>query len=120
MGMNRNYSTISNLEPWFFPEFVLPFDAYKIKPWIIPIKLLLSNIYYENNISQKKNENNISQKKNENNISQKKNEKNISQKKNEKNISQKKNEKNISQKKNEKDISQKKNEKDSRPVASIK
>ncbi|RWW00353.1 hypothetical protein GW17_00036681 [Ensete ventricosum] len=44
MGMNRNYSTISNLEPWFFPEFVLPFDAYKIKPWIIPIKLLLSSI----------------------------------------------------------------------------
>ncbi|CAL9174668.1 unnamed protein product, partial [Musa hybrid cultivar] len=23
MGMNRNYSTILNLEPWFFPEFVL-------------------------------------------------------------------------------------------------
>ncbi|RRT36067.1 hypothetical protein B296_00045497 [Ensete ventricosum] len=32
MRMNQNYSTISNLEPWFFPEFVLPFDAYKIKP----------------------------------------------------------------------------------------
>ncbi|CAL9155724.1 unnamed protein product [Musa hybrid cultivar] len=59
MGMNQNYSTISNLEPWFFPEFVLPFDAYKIKPWIIPIKLLLSNIYYENDISQNQNENNI-------------------------------------------------------------
>ncbi|CAL9118243.1 unnamed protein product [Musa acuminata var. zebrina] len=59
MGMNRNYSTISNLEHWFFPEFVLPFDAYKIKPWIIPIKLLLSNIYYENDISQNQNENNI-------------------------------------------------------------
>ncbi|THU43694.1 hypothetical protein C4D60_Mb00t05790 [Musa balbisiana] len=59
MGMNRNYSTISNLEPWFFPEFVLPFDAYKIKPWIIPIKLLLSNIYYENDISQNQNENDI-------------------------------------------------------------
>ncbi|CAL9192557.1 unnamed protein product, partial [Musa hybrid cultivar] len=50
MGMNRNFYTISNLEPWFFPEFVLPFDAYKIKSWIIPIKLLLSNIYYENDI----------------------------------------------------------------------
>nr|YP_010853950.1 hypothetical protein RF1 [Borassus madagascariensis]WGM63933.1 hypothetical protein RF1 [Borassus madagascariensis] len=58
MGMNQEkvYCTISNLEPWFFPEFVPLFDAYKIKPWIIPIKLLLFNFYfYENeNISQKK------------------------------------------------------------------
>ncbi|CAL9097617.1 unnamed protein product [Musa acuminata var. zebrina] len=50
MRMNRNYSTILNLEPWFFLEFVLPFDVYKIKSWIILIKLLLSNIYYENDI----------------------------------------------------------------------
>ncbi|CAL9765418.1 unnamed protein product [Musa acuminata subsp. burmannicoides] len=50
MRMNRNYSTILNLEHWFFLEFVLPFDAYKIKSWIILIKLLLSNIYYENDI----------------------------------------------------------------------
>ncbi|CAL9057280.1 unnamed protein product [Musa banksii] len=54
MRMNPNYSTILNLEPWFFPEFVLPFDAYKIKPWIILINLLFSNIYYENNIRKKK------------------------------------------------------------------
>ncbi|CAL9114495.1 unnamed protein product [Musa acuminata var. zebrina] len=66
--MNRNYSTISNLEPWFFPEFVLPFDAYTIKPWIIPIKLLLSNFYYENDISQNQNKNNISQNINKTNI----------------------------------------------------
>uniref|UniRef100_A0A804JQ98 Uncharacterized protein n=1 Tax=Musa acuminata subsp. malaccensis TaxID=214687 RepID=A0A804JQ98_MUSAM len=78
MGMNRNYSTISNLEPWFFLEFVLPFDAYKIKPWIIPIELLLSNIYFENNISQNQNKNNISKNKNKNNISQNQNEKNTS------------------------------------------
>nr|AEX94006.1 hypothetical chloroplast RF19 [Scadoxus cinnabarinus] len=46
MGMNqeRLYRTISNIEPWFFPEFVLLFDAYKIKPWIIPIKLLILNL----------------------------------------------------------------------------
>nr|YP_010501737.1 hypothetical chloroplast RF19 [Hellenia lacera]UXB60430.1 hypothetical chloroplast RF19 [Hellenia lacera] len=60
IGMNRErvYCTTSNLELWFFPEFVLPFDAYKTKPWIIPIKLLFSNIYYyenEKNISQNKN-----------------------------------------------------------------
>nr|YP_009676388.1 hypothetical chloroplast RF1 [Sclerocarya birrea]QDE13245.1 hypothetical chloroplast RF1 [Sclerocarya birrea] len=36
-------SPISNLELWFFPEFVLLFNAYKMKPWIIPIKLLLFN-----------------------------------------------------------------------------
>nr|YP_009731455.1 hypothetical chloroplast RF19 [Corybas taliensis]QHN69971.1 hypothetical chloroplast RF19 [Corybas taliensis] len=48
MGMNQerfyytasNYDTLSNREPWFFPEFVLLFDVYKIEPWIIPIKSL--------------------------------------------------------------------------------
>nr|WIL97191.1 hypothetical chloroplast RF19 [Toxicodendron succedaneum] len=43
MGMNNKIlnSLISNRELWFFPEFVLLFNAYKMKPWIIPIKLLL-------------------------------------------------------------------------------
>nr|CUS18688.1 hypothetical protein ycf1 [Asparagus officinalis] len=52
MGMNqeRLYHTISNLKPWFFPEFVLLFDTYKMKPWIIPIKLLIFHFY--ENISQ--------------------------------------------------------------------
>uniref|UniRef100_UPI0031F3681E hypothetical protein RF1 n=1 Tax=Liparis gigantea TaxID=2803551 RepID=UPI0031F3681E len=48
MGMNKerlyditsNHYTISNLETWFFPEFVLLFDVYQIRPWIIPIKSL--------------------------------------------------------------------------------
>nr|YP_009558990.1 hypothetical chloroplast RF19 [Calypso bulbosa var. occidentalis]QBA91017.1 hypothetical chloroplast RF19 [Calypso bulbosa var. occidentalis] len=50
MGMNKeklydtasNHDTISksNLETWFFPELVLLFDVYKIKPGIIPIKSL--------------------------------------------------------------------------------
>nr|YP_009334548.1 hypothetical chloroplast RF19 [Anemarrhena asphodeloides]APO11358.1 hypothetical chloroplast RF19 [Anemarrhena asphodeloides] len=54
MGMNqeRLYRTISNLEPWFFPEFVLLFDAYKKKPWIIPIKLLIFHFHFYENISQ--------------------------------------------------------------------
>nr|AEX94016.1 hypothetical chloroplast RF19 [Phormium tenax] len=54
MGMNqeRLYRTISNLEPWFFPEFVLLFDAYKIKPWIIPIKLLIFHFHGNENLSQ--------------------------------------------------------------------
>nr|WCF05299.1 hypothetical chloroplast RF1 [Myristica fatua] len=57
MGMNEEmpYCPISNLEPWFFSEFVLLYDAYKIKPWIIPIKLLLFNLNENENISENKN-----------------------------------------------------------------
>nr|QWL16756.1 hypothetical chloroplast RF19 [Plantago afra]QWL16927.1 hypothetical chloroplast RF19 [Plantago indica] len=46
MGMNEkmlNYS-ISNLEGWFFPEFVLFHQAYKLKPWFRSNKLLLLNL----------------------------------------------------------------------------
>nr|YP_010917846.1 Ycf1 [Acronychia laevis]WAJ48525.1 Ycf1 [Acronychia laevis] len=45
MGMNEEILScpISNLEPWFFPEFALLFNTYRTKPWIIPIKLLLLN-----------------------------------------------------------------------------
>nr|YP_010725100.1 Ycf1 protein [Doryanthes palmeri]WDW32313.1 Ycf1 protein [Doryanthes palmeri] len=65
MGMNqeRLYRTISNLEPWFFPEFVLLFDAYKIKPWIIPIKLLIFHFHRNENISQSQ-KINVNQKRN--------------------------------------------------------
>nr|YP_010375311.1 hypothetical protein RF1 [Pontederia vaginalis]QXU59091.1 hypothetical protein RF1 [Pontederia vaginalis]QXU59177.1 hypothetical protein RF1 [Pontederia vaginalis] len=68
MGMNqkRVSHTISNLEPWFFPEFVLLFNAYQLKPWIMPIKLLLLNIYFiEIDISQNPNINVIKKKKNQ-------------------------------------------------------
>nr|YP_010724326.1 Ycf1 protein [Moraea spathulata]WDW31453.1 Ycf1 protein [Moraea spathulata] len=54
MGMNQKglYHTISKprLTSWFFPEFLLLFDIYKIKPWIIPIKLLI--FHGNENISQ--------------------------------------------------------------------
>nr|QRH18640.1 hypothetical chloroplast RF19 [Croomia japonica] len=65
MGMNqeRIYRNISNLEPWFFSEFVLLFDAYKINPRIIPTKLLLLNFNLYGNINQYKNIN-VNQKKN--------------------------------------------------------
>nr|YP_010498584.1 hypothetical chloroplast RF1 [Tournefortia montana] len=45
MGMNEEILNcqISNLELWFFPEFVRLYNAYKSKPWIIPSKLLLLN-----------------------------------------------------------------------------
>nr|YP_009749326.1 Ycf1 protein [Goodyera rosulacea]QII91413.1 Ycf1 protein [Goodyera rosulacea] len=70
MGMNQerfynnntasNFDTISNLEPWFFPEFLLLFDIYQIQPWIIPIKSLFFNFYINENskninVNQKKN-----------------------------------------------------------------
>nr|YP_010314962.1 hypothetical protein RF1 [Causonis japonica]UNA64527.1 hypothetical protein RF1 [Causonis japonica] len=57
MGMNEkilNPST-SNLESWFFPEFVLLYNTYKSKPWVIPIKLLLFN--FNGNINYSKNSN---------------------------------------------------------------
>nr|YP_011020809.1 Ycf1 protein [Commelina caroliniana]WQH82852.1 Ycf1 protein [Commelina caroliniana] len=60
MGMNKKGDSpnISNLEPWFFPEFLLPFDAYKMQQWIIPIKLLFLDIYlHENNVSSSQNKN---------------------------------------------------------------
>ncbi|TYH84319.1 hypothetical protein ES332_D02G189900v1 [Gossypium tomentosum] len=46
MGLNEEILShlILYLELWFFPEFVLLYNAYKVKPWIIPIKLLFFNI----------------------------------------------------------------------------
>uniref|UniRef100_UPI003001D298 Ycf1 n=2 Tax=Sibbaldia procumbens TaxID=57947 RepID=UPI003001D298 len=48
MGMNEEILNrpIANLERWFFPEFLIFYNLYKTKPWVIPKKLLLldSNI----------------------------------------------------------------------------
>lgn len=57
MGMNKErlYRPISNLESWFFPEFGLLYDAYKLKPWIIPIQFILLNIHRNTNLSPNKN-----------------------------------------------------------------
>nr|YP_004769857.1 hypothetical chloroplast RF19 [Wolffiella lingulata]YP_004769870.1 hypothetical chloroplast RF19 [Wolffiella lingulata]AEK94470.1 hypothetical chloroplast RF19 [Wolffiella lingulata]AEK94483.1 hypothetical chloroplast RF19 [Wolffiella lingulata] len=57
MGMNKErlYRPISNLESWFFPEFGLLYDAYKLKPWIIPIQFLLLNIHRNTKFSPNKN-----------------------------------------------------------------
>ncbi|KAJ4699974.1 hypothetical protein OWV82_025540 [Melia azedarach] len=43
MNEERLSWSISNQELWFFPEFVLLWNAYRMKPWIIPIKLLFFN-----------------------------------------------------------------------------
>nr|AXR91248.1 hypothetical protein RF1 [Macleaya microcarpa] len=57
MGMNEEILNrpISNLELWFFPEFLGLYDAYRIKPWIIPIKLLLFHFNGNQNTSENKN-----------------------------------------------------------------
>nr|UDP55862.1 Ycf1 [Momordica charantia] len=46
MRMNEEIlsRSISNMELWFFPEFLILYNAYKINPWIIPIKSLLFNL----------------------------------------------------------------------------
>nr|QIT05795.1 Ycf1 protein [Gynostemma burmanicum (nom. inval.)] len=46
--------SISNLELWFFPEFLILYNAYKINPWIIPIKLLLLNLNVNEIVSKNK------------------------------------------------------------------
>nr|YP_009662242.1 hypothetical chloroplast RF19 [Asimitellaria formosana]QCU47354.1 hypothetical chloroplast RF19 [Asimitellaria formosana] len=55
MGMNEEILNrpISNLQLWFFPEFALLYNSYKIQSWAIPIKLLLFN--FNGNISANKN-----------------------------------------------------------------
>ena len=57
MGMNEEILSrpISNLEFGFFPEFLLLFNAYKTKPWIIPINLLFSNCNVRENFREIKN-----------------------------------------------------------------
>nr|YP_009726227.1 hypothetical protein RF1 [Dendrobium pseudotenellum]QHR85670.1 hypothetical protein RF1 [Dendrobium pseudotenellum] len=70
MGMNKerfyetvsNHDTISNLETWFFPEFVLLFDFYKMKPWIIPIK----SLFFPFSINEKSKSINVNPKKSSN------------------------------------------------------
>uniref|UniRef100_UPI0030011923 hypothetical chloroplast RF1 n=1 Tax=Didymocarpus dissectus TaxID=1736635 RepID=UPI0030011923 len=56
MGMNKKMlkHPISNLELWFFPEFVLLYNAYKTKPWFIPSKLLLLNLNRNKKSSENK------------------------------------------------------------------
>nr|YP_009646973.1 hypothetical chloroplast RF1 [Cephalotus follicularis]QCX32054.1 hypothetical chloroplast RF1 [Cephalotus follicularis]UZT28355.1 hypothetical protein RF1 [Cephalotus follicularis] len=55
MGMNEEILSqpISNLQLWLFQKFLIPYDVYKIKPRIIPIKLLFFN--FNRNVSENKN-----------------------------------------------------------------
>nr|QFQ50292.1 hypothetical chloroplast RF1 [Phyllagathis suberalata] len=55
MGMNEEIlrRSISNLKLWFFDEFVLLYNTYKMNPWIIPAKELLFNL--NETVSENKN-----------------------------------------------------------------
>nr|YP_010986675.1 hypothetical chloroplast RF1 [Linanthus parryae]WOL37722.1 hypothetical chloroplast RF1 [Linanthus parryae] len=59
LGMNEEILNcpISNLELWFFGEFLQLYNAYKIKSWFIPNKLLFWNSTIKKNVSQNKNTN---------------------------------------------------------------
>nr|QWK45436.1 hypothetical chloroplast RF1 [Prunus salicina]QWK45861.1 hypothetical chloroplast RF1 [Prunus simonii]QWK45606.1 hypothetical chloroplast RF1 [Prunus salicina]QWK46031.1 hypothetical chloroplast RF1 [Prunus salicina]QWK46116.1 hypothetical chloroplast RF1 [Prunus salicina] len=56
MGMNEEILScpISNMEFWFFPELGILYNTYKIKPWVIPIKLLVLNSNINENYSKNK------------------------------------------------------------------
>nr|YP_009872495.1 Ycf1 [Paederia scandens]QKT21734.1 Ycf1 [Paederia scandens] len=58
MGMNEEIlnRSISGLELWFFPEFLLLYNLYKTKPWVIPSKVFICNLNLnENVVSENKN-----------------------------------------------------------------
>uniref|UniRef100_UPI0030FE9869 hypothetical protein RF1 n=1 Tax=Primula partschiana TaxID=690505 RepID=UPI0030FE9869 len=59
MGMNAEILShpISNLEFWFFPEFFLFYNAYKMKPWLIPSKFLFLNFNINESLSETQNMN---------------------------------------------------------------
>nr|YP_010743772.1 photosystem I assembly protein Ycf1 [Lonicera harae]WET30442.1 photosystem I assembly protein Ycf1 [Lonicera harae] len=50
----RLSNPVTNLdcEPWFFPEHVLLYTAYKVKPWIIPSPLFLGNLSFPISFSE--------------------------------------------------------------------
>nr|UXR12011.1 photosystem I assembly protein Ycf1 [Christisonia kwangtungensis]UXR12013.1 photosystem I assembly protein Ycf1 [Christisonia kwangtungensis] len=56
MGMNEKMlkHPISNFESWFFSEFILLYNTYKMKPWCIPSKLLFLNLNRKENINSSK------------------------------------------------------------------
>nr|YP_009558336.1 photosystem I assembly protein Ycf1 [Lonicera ferdinandi]AZZ06222.1 photosystem I assembly protein Ycf1 [Lonicera ferdinandi] len=48
----NNPVTNWDCEPWFFPEHVLLYTAYKVKPWIIPSPLFLGNLSFPISFSE--------------------------------------------------------------------
>ncbi|MBN8156807.1 hypothetical protein J0J30_22600, partial [Vibrio vulnificus] len=56
MGLNEEILNcpISNLELWFSEKLVTLYNAYKIKPWVIPTELLLLNLNRNENVIENK------------------------------------------------------------------
>nr|YP_009192760.1 Ycf1 [Schrenkiella parvula]ALP73168.1 Ycf1 [Schrenkiella parvula] len=54
MGMNEEILNhrITKFDFFFFPEFLLFSSTYKMKPWVIPIKLLLFNFNEKKNVNK--------------------------------------------------------------------
>nr|QGX06579.1 hypothetical chloroplast RF1 [Meconopsis punicea]QXP99559.1 Ycf1 protein [Meconopsis punicea]UER99623.1 hypothetical protein RF1 [Meconopsis punicea] len=67
MGMNEEILNrpISNLQLWFFPELLGLYDAYRIKPWIIPTKSLLFHFNENQTTSENKKDLELENKKKE-------------------------------------------------------
>nr|YP_010179091.1 hypothetical protein Ycf1 [Impatiens mengtszeana]QUV74087.1 Ycf1 [Impatiens monticola]QUV75308.1 hypothetical protein Ycf1 [Impatiens mengtszeana] len=59
MGMNKKIlsDSILDFKLWFFPEFILLYNPYKMKPWGIPSKLLLFNLNLNERDNKNKNTN---------------------------------------------------------------
>nr|YP_010471581.1 hypothetical protein RF1 [Gastrodia peichatieniana]UVG40939.1 hypothetical protein RF1 [Gastrodia peichatieniana] len=51
---NKNIFDIFNFKYWFFAEFFIYIKIYKEKPWLIPIKSLIFNIYKRSDSKNKK------------------------------------------------------------------
>nr|YP_009634430.1 Ycf1 protein [Jasminum polyanthum]YP_009634442.1 Ycf1 protein [Jasminum polyanthum]QBS49383.1 Ycf1 protein [Jasminum polyanthum]QBS49384.1 Ycf1 protein [Jasminum polyanthum] len=75
MGMNEKHPILMKMGWDFFPEFFLPYNIYKRKPWLIPSQLLLLDLN-NNSIDADNNEINADNKKNAKNADNKKNAKN--------------------------------------------
>nr|YP_010760422.1 Ycf1 protein [Cuscuta nevadensis]WEY30401.1 Ycf1 protein [Cuscuta nevadensis] len=64
MGLNQEFlnNPVTNMELWFFPEFVSLLNRYKLKPWILQTQLLLSKLTFNKLASQQKNKTTIKSK----------------------------------------------------------
>nr|YP_010760362.1 Ycf1 protein [Cuscuta micrantha]WEY30341.1 Ycf1 protein [Cuscuta micrantha] len=58
MGLNKELlkHPVTNLELWFFPEFVSLLNIYKLKPWIFQSQLLLSKLTFNKLPSKQQNQ----------------------------------------------------------------
>nr|WNN67067.1 hypothetical chloroplast RF1 [Cuscuta gronovii] len=58
MGLNEELlkHPVTNLELWFFPEFVSLLNIYKLKPWVLQSQLLFSKLTFNKLLSKQQNQ----------------------------------------------------------------